>query len=244
MLFSENDPAPVLSHGEPNGGGVLLTCEHAGHAVPSGLGDLGLAEADLHDHIGWDPGALAVAQVLADRLGTRLVAQPYSRLVIDCNRPRAAPDLIPEVSDTRAVPGNAGLSSEDHERRWQLMHQPFHAEVAHQRAQHRALLSIHSFTPQKRDGAPRATEIGVLARDGNRLFAHLMTELPTLWPGPVVANDPYEIEDESDYTIPVHAERHGLPHALLEIRNDLIADAAGVARMADTLTAALKGYPL
>ncbi|MBT56603.1 MAG: N-formylglutamate amidohydrolase [Mameliella sp.] len=244
MLFSENDPAPVLSHGVSDGGGILLTCEHAGHAVPSALGDLGVPQADLRDHIGWDPGALAVAQVLADRLQTRLVAQRYSRLVIDCNRPRSAPDLIPEVSDTRAVPGNVALSVEDRDRRWHLTHQPFHAEVAHQRAHHRALLSIHSFTPQKRDGAPRATQIGVLARDGNRLFTHLMTELPTLWPGQVVANDPYEIEDDSDYTIPVHAERHGLPHALLEIRNDLIADAAGVIRMAEALSAALKGYRL
>lgn len=242
MLLSETDPDPVAFLGSPDAGLWLLTCEHAGHAVPARLAGLGLAEADRLDHIGWDPGALALTRALVDRLDARGVAQAYSRLVIDCNRPAGAPDLMPEVSDLRVVPGNAGLSDDDRAQRWEQIHQPFHAAVAVEAARHRALVSVHSFTPRKRDGAVRETQIGLLARDDNALMRHLMAALPALWPGPVVANDPYEIEDASDYTIPVHAEPRGLPHVLLEVRNDLLRDAEGVARVAGALTAALKGF--
>ena len=40
-------------------------------------------------------------------------------------------------------------------------------------------------------------------------------------------NQPYSVSDSSDYAIPVHGEARGLPHVELEIRQDLIADAAG-----------------
>ncbi|KUF10947.1 N-formylglutamate amidohydrolase [Pseudoponticoccus marisrubri] len=242
MVLSANDPSPARFFGTEAAGPWLLTCEHAGHAVPQALGDLGLARADLLDHIGWDPGALALAEALADRLGARGVAQPYSRLVIDCNRPAAAPDLMPAISDARLVPGNDGLSEAARAARWEQIHQPYHAAVAAARVGRSALVSVHSFTARKQGGAPRTTEIGVLARDGNALFRHLMAGLSEAWPGPVVANDPYEIEDDSDYTIPVHAEPHGLPHVLLEVRNDLLADDAGVTRVAAALAGVLKGF--
>ena len=243
MVLTENDPSPVHSFGSPSDGTWLLTCEHAGHAVPERLGDLGIARDDLLDHIGWDPGALNLTLALANMLGARGVAQRYSRLVIDCNRPKGAPDLMPETSDRRPVPGNAGLSDADRAARWDQIHQPFHAEVADAARRHRALISVHSFTPRKRDGAPRVTEIGLLARDGNPLFRHLMSALPGVWTGPVAANDPYEIEDASDYTIPVHAEANAMPHVLVEVRNDLISDAKGVTRVGHALFNALKGYP-
>jgi predicted N-formylglutamate amidohydrolase len=38
---------------------------------------------------------------------------------------------------------------------------------------------------------------------------------------------PYSVSDVTDYTIPVHAERRGLYHALIEIRHDLIGDENG-----------------
>lgn len=243
MVLTENDPSPVHSFGSPSGGTWLLTCEHAGHAVPERLGDLGIARDDLLDHIGWDPGALNLTLALADMLGARGVAQRYSRLVIDCNRPKGAPDLMPETSDRRPVPGNAGLSDADRAARWDQIHQPFHAEVADAARRHQVLVSIHSFTPRKRDGAPRSNEIGLLARDGNPLFRHLMSALPGVWTGQVAANDPYEIEDASDYTIPVHAEANAMPHVLVEVRNDLISDAKGVTRVGHALFNALKGYP-
>ena len=243
MLLHSTDPDPILRGGGPDGAGMLLSCEHAGTTIPRQLGNLGLAREDLLDHIGWDPGALEVTRALSEKLGATYVAQRYSRLVIDCNRPRNAPDLVPDRSDTRTVPGNAGLTDPDVTARWDEIHQPFHATLAAMVPGRSALVSVHSFTPHRRgDAAPRRVEIGILARDDNPLFRHLMQRLPELVDGPVEANTPYDIDDASDYTIPVHAEANGVPHALVEIRNDLIADASGVARICTALATALKEF--
>jgi predicted N-formylglutamate amidohydrolase len=53
-------------------------------------------------------------------------------------------------------------------------------------------------------------------------------------------NEPYEVEDFGDYTIPVHGEQRGLPHSLLEIRNDHISDEAGQREWTDVLTRVLQ----
>jgi predicted N-formylglutamate amidohydrolase len=46
-------------------------------------------------------------------------------------------------------------------------------------------------------------------------------------------NAPYAVSDVTDYGVPVHAERRHLAHVEIEIRQDLIADAAGQAAWAD-----------
>lgn len=48
-------------------------------------------------------------------------------------------------------------------------------------------------------------------------------------------NEPYKVDDENDYTIPVHGEQRGLPHVELEIRQDLLEDDAGQAEWAERL---------
>jgi predicted N-formylglutamate amidohydrolase len=48
-------------------------------------------------------------------------------------------------------------------------------------------------------------------------------------------NQPYAVGDLSDYTVPTHGEQRGLPHVEVEIRQDLIADAAGQAAWAARL---------
>ena len=56
-------------------------------------------------------------------------------------------------------------------------------------------------------------------------------------PGLIVGdNEPYFVTDATDYTIPVHGERRGLPHALIELRQDLIAEESAQRRWADLLT--------
>jgi predicted N-formylglutamate amidohydrolase len=49
-------------------------------------------------------------------------------------------------------------------------------------------------------------------------------------------NQPYAVSDATDYAIPVHAERRGLAHVELEIRQDLIAEPAGQAAWAERLS--------
>ena len=61
-------------------------------------------------------------------------------------------------------------------------------------------------------------------------------------------NAPYAVSDVTDYGVPVHAERRGLRHVEIEIRQDLIADAAGqaawAARFDRLLRIALKRLPM
>jgi len=221
---------------------LVLTCEHGGNALPAHLAGRAPAPADMARHIAWDVGAAAVARGLAARLQAALCLQRYSRLVIDCNRPRHAPDLAPAVSDGTPVPFNATLSEPDLDARWTAIHAPFHAAVAGllDARPGGALVAVHSFTPRLRGGPPRPMMAGLLVRQDPTLAEALQRALAASAPdAAVVLNQPYAIEDASDYTIPVHAERRGLPHVLIEIRNDLIATPAGVARWTALLADAL-----
>jgi predicted N-formylglutamate amidohydrolase len=49
-------------------------------------------------------------------------------------------------------------------------------------------------------------------------------------------NEPYAVSDETDYTIPVHGEARGLMNTGIEIRQDLIAEAAGQRQWAERLS--------
>jgi len=62
----------------------------------------------------------------------------------------------------------------------------------------------------------------------DRRFAHrLMAFLNAEKEFTIGDNAPYTVSDASDYTVPVHAERRGLHHVLIEIRQDLLADEDG-----------------
>ncbi len=220
----------------------LLTVEHAGRAIPQALGDLCLPAGEIDRHIGWDIGALELGRAMADRLGAGLIAQRYSRIVIDCNRPWEAPDLVPETTDVTRVGGNTSLTEAARRRRWDEIHAPFHAAVAAECDRGlEALIAVHSYDRQRAlDAAPRPWPIGLLWRRPNRVgdgLARALAQDPRA--APLGLNMPYEIEDESDYTIPVHGEARGIPHVLIEVRNDYLRDAAGVATMAEILCTAL-----
>ena len=234
-LLCEDDPDPVF--GRSGRSDWLLTVEHAGRGVPSRLGDLGLPEAEIDRHIGWDPGALDLAQALANRLEATLIAQRYSRLVIDCNRPWHAPDLVPEFSDGTAIPANR-TEDGDRKMRWDEIHAPFHAAVADALDRGaRRLMAVHTYDPQRRsDAAPRSWPIGLLARVPNPLIEALTSHLACdARVAPLGINQPYQIEDGSDYTIPIHAEARGIPHVMIEVRNDFLRDADSVEAMAETI---------
>lgn len=240
QLLSDQDPDPVFTrHGRSD---WVLTVEHAARAIPASLGDLGLAKGQIDRHIGWDPGALDLALALAERLDATVIAQRYSRLVIDCNRPWGAPDLVPLASDGVPVPANRTKTG-DVQARWDEIHAPFHDAVAAALdGGGKRLLAIHSYDPKRSvDRALRPWPIGLLARTPNPLMKALGAHLSSREQfAPLGINEPYEIEDASDYTIPVHAEPRALPHALVEGRNDYLRDAASVAAMADALASACK----
>lgn len=241
-LLGVRDPSPFLIVRPDARSPWLLVCEHAGRAVPAALGDLGLPAAAMDRHIAYDLGAEGLTRALGERLDATAVLQPYSRLVIDCNRPGSAPDLVPAVSDGTAIPANADVGGAERAARLAAIHAPFHAAVAavlRERAG-RSLVAVHSFTPRLAGGPPRPWHAGFCCNRDPRLARALLAETARLAPTLRLAlNEPYPVDDASDYTIPVHGELPGRPHVLIEVRNELIADAAGQARWAGLLATAL-----
>ncbi|MEO1192248.1 MAG: N-formylglutamate amidohydrolase [Pseudomonadota bacterium] len=242
LLLQPQDPPAVAALGLDSASPLLLVCEHAGQAIPAQLGDLGLPPGAIDLHIGWDIGARVLAERMSQLLSAPLIEQRYSRLVIDCNRPPEVPSSIPEVSDQIAITGNQGLSSEERQARRAEIFTPFHKAVAEEIAsgRRRLLATIHSYTPALQGEERRPWEIGLLFNRDDRLSKALLPVLQAARPGLVAAfNQPYSVDDESDYTIPVHGEQSGLPHVLIELRNDLLATPAGVDTWARLLGGAL-----
>lgn len=247
FLLKDVDDAPFEVINETGSSRVFLVCEHAGRAIPSALGDLGLSQEDRARHIAFDIGAEEVSRHLSSLLNAPLVIQPYSRLVIDCNRPFDADDSIPFVSDTTIVPANHGLNEDQRKARQQEIHDVFHGVVASQLDRHTEkhqtiLVTVHSFTRRLlRDGVERPWELGLLFNRDDRFARRLMAAVNAHFPEVVAAfNEPYVADDFTDYAIPVHGEARGLENVLLEIRNDLIADEVGQKKWAALLAVAIK----
>jgi predicted N-formylglutamate amidohydrolase len=224
---------------------LVLFSDHAGRAIPQRLGTLGLQQAELDQHIGWDIGIGKLAKALATALDAPAVLAGFSRLVIDCNRRLDDPTSIAQESDRIPVPGNRGLSTADRKARQEAIFQPYHAAVSEVIARKRkagpdpAILSLHSFTPRM-NGFARPWHIGILWNRDPRLPVPLMGRL-LQEPGVVVGdNEPYSGKDEHGYSTIAHAETQGLPHGLIEMRQDLIGDDAGIARWAEVLTRVLR----
>lgn len=236
-LLVPGDPDPVELVNEMSDFPVVLVCEHAGQAIPHRLADLGVAQVALDDHIGWDIGARAVTLRLAETLGAPAVLQRYSRLVIDCNRPPEAPDSIPEISDGVAVPGNASLSAGARNVRIRELFMPFHEATSAllRRRTVRATFAIHSFTPRM-NGRSRPWDISFLYRKDSVTSLRLQAAICALQPQLRIGmNEPYQIDDASDWFVPRHGEASCIAHSLIEIRNDHIVDAEGQRRWADLL---------
>lgn len=235
LLIDEGDPAPVSTMNRGSESPVALICEHAGQAIPARLRNLGLASGDVDKHVGWDIGAGEVTRILADHLSAPAVFQPYSRLVIDCNRPPKAPDSVPAVSHGVTVPGNGDLSAIDHWTRVAEIFQPFQQAVDSILDRRRLALSIHSFEPDLGQGL-RPWDIGLLFRKDQRTSTLLKMAIERHAPSLTIGmNEPYTIDDESDFFVPWHGEARNIGHVLIEIRNDHLRTPEGCQRWADLL---------
>ncbi len=236
-LLAADEPAPVAVYNAGGRSAFLLVADHAGKAMPRALGRLGVAEAECERHIAWDIGIAGLGRLLADALDATLIQQSYSRLVIDCNRPPGTAASIPDISELTAIPGNVGLSAAGKAARARAIFAPYHDRIETELDRRRqagrpaALIALHSFTPVFKDVA-RPWHAAVLYHRDPRLAHRLLTLLKSEKGLIVGDNEPYAVSDETDYTIPVHGERRGHLHALIEIRQDLIADAGGQRRWA------------
>jgi predicted N-formylglutamate amidohydrolase len=235
-LLAADEPGPAEILRRDGAARFVLTADHAGRAIPRGLADLGVSEAERLRHIAWDIGIAGVTRRLSELLDAPAVLQHYSRLVVDCNRPAGVGSAFPEVSEATVIPGNVGLGEDAKAARIAAIFEPYHAaivRVLEARAQS-IYVAMHSFTPVY-FGQARAMHVAVLYNRNPR-FSQVLAGLLRAEPGLVVAeNEPYAVSDVSDYGVPVHAERRGLDYVEIEIRQDLIQDEVGQAEWAGRL---------
>jgi len=243
-LLQAGDPPPFTIVNPGGRGRAVLIADHAGRAIPQALGTLGLGPVELARQIGWDIGIADVTRRLATRLDAPAVLAGYSRLVIDCNRRLRDPTSMAQESDGVVVPGNRGLSPVHRSSRIDALFTPYHDAIRNVIDGHRraggvpALVSMHSFTPVM-NGQERPWHVGVLWNRDARMAQPLIARLragPDLCIGD---NEPYTGRNEHGYSIYVHAEDVGLPHVLLEVRQDLIDTHHGAEAWAERLGAAL-----
>jgi len=218
---------------------ILFVCDHASNRLPEAYGTLGLEEGQFAAHIAYDIGAAEVTKALAAAYGAPAVLAKWSRLLIDLNRGADDPTLVMKLSDGRIIPGNARAAEAEIDTRIARYHRPYHAAIANQIEILRAagvvptIISMHSFTPVWKS-FKRPWQVGVLWDKDGRLAHPLMTALSRA--GFTVGdNEPYKGELENDCMY-VHGTGNGLPHVLIEIRQDLI----GTPDAARTFAARLK----
>ncbi|MDZ4135728.1 MAG: N-formylglutamate amidohydrolase [Paracoccaceae bacterium] len=242
---------PYRIVGEARESRWLITCDHASNRVPAcvGGGSLGISAADMDRHIAYDVGAAGLTEALAQALDAPAVLSDFSRLVIDPNRGVKDPTLVMKLYDGTIIPANRHVDTAEVTRRLETLYHPYHAALA-QMAARRAdtvIVAVHSFTPALKGRAPRPWQVGVLYshlddRLSRKLIARLEAE-PDLCVGD---NEPYLGHLPGD-AIDRHALHAGRHNTLIELRNDLIADAttqAGwAARLAPLLRAALADLP-
>ena len=242
-LLGAEEPAAFEIINADAAGSVVLLCDHATNRLPRRLGTLGLNPADLADHIAWDPGAADVARRLSDLLDAPLVMSGYSRLVIDCNRPLDSPESIPTQTDGVPVPGNRMLTPEDRALRIEAVFSPYHRAIGdmldRRAGRPNLLLSIHSFTSVLA-GQCRPWSIGFAHGRDRRLAALILEAMKCDGSLVVGDNQPYSVDDTTDFTIPVHGEDRGLPHVLVEIRQDGLSTPADACAWAARLAAAFR----
>ena len=219
---------------------MLLIADHASNHVPDGV-QLGVPAACMDEHVAIDIGVAPLAYSLCDALGCAAVLGGVSRLVIDLNREEDAPCLIPEQSDGRSISGNAGLTAAERARRIAHYWHPYHLHIEELISTGKPILliSLHSFTPcLATSDAERPWQIGILYNKDNRAAR---VALPLLDQAGIVAGDnlPYSGK-VLNATMNRHGEDNGIAYLGIEVRQDLIADAAGVASWCARLAPIIK----
>lgn len=229
-------------------GGLLLLCDHACNTVPAEYNDLGIAAAEFQRHIAYDIGAATATRRMAELLVAPAILTTYSRLLIDPNRGALDPTLVMRVSDGAIVPGNARIDDAEIGRRTRRWWQPYRDRIDATldamlaTGTVPAVVSVHSFTPSMK-GVVRPWHVGLLWDADARLAGPLLEALavePDLQPTAerIGDNEPYDGALPGD-TMDTHATRRGLPHVLIEIRQDLIDMEADAARWGERLARVL-----
>jgi predicted N-formylglutamate amidohydrolase len=231
--------------GEARAGGILLIADHASAHVPRDI-DLGIDPALLANHIVIDIGVTEVAALLVEGGAVdAAILGGVSRLVVDCNREEDAPGVLPIASDGHAIPGNA-LDDAAREARLARFYRPYHDHIEATIAAHwpAMILSLHSFTPSLATHPEQARpwHVGVLYNEDDRLAAATIAALEA--EGLNVGDQQPYSGKQLNATMNRHAEGNGIPYVGIEMRQDLVGDAAGQALFAERLAKMCKKVTL
>ncbi|MFC3441232.1 N-formylglutamate amidohydrolase [Sphingobium rhizovicinum] len=212
---------------------LLIIADHASAHVPDDI-DLGIDPALLKEHVAIDIGVAEVSASLAAQLGCTAILGGVSRLVIDLNREEDAPGLLPVMSDGHAIPGNRDADLAD---RMLRFHHPYHHQVAAllERMASPFILSVHSFTPRLASDPEqqRPWDIGILYNQDDRAAR---IAIPLLEAAGLKVGDQLPYSGQLlNATMNRHAEANGIPYLGIEMRQDLVGDAAGQKRFANIL---------
>lgn len=236
-------PFRTITARDPDTRFVFL-CDHASNAIPQRYQNLGLSSEDLKRHIAYDPGAAEVTEMLAQHFGASAVLSRFSRLVIDPNRGEDDPTLLMRIADGAVVPGNRVIDTAERDQRLATFYWPYHRAITHvidekiARGITPILISIHSFTETWR-GAPRPWHVGILWAQDPRVARPLIDGLAKNEAWVVGDNAPYSGELQGD-TLWRHGTERKIPHALIELRQDLIRSEEGQRDWANTLIRVLE----
>ena len=213
--------------------GMVLLADHATNLLPPAYGDLGLPPQAFQRHIAFDIGIEGLTRKLAERLGVPAVMSRFSRLLIDPNRGEDDPTLIMKISDGAIIPGNHPITKQEWDLRLNAFHRPYHkavdgvlGRVADASGKGPLVFSLHSYTPFWKTVA-RPWHAAVLWDTDHRAVHPLLAHLRAAGDILVGDNEPYDGALKGD-TMYRHCMVKGLAHALLEVRQDLIGDEAGI----------------
>jgi predicted N-formylglutamate amidohydrolase len=231
-----------------NAGGsapLLLLCDHASNAIPVAWGDLGLDAESRRAHVAWDIGAAEVTRGLSAALDAVALLSGYSRIFIDCNRALDDPASIALESDGIVVPGNQTLDEAECVRRADLAFHPYHAAVRAElqrlrgRGSNPAVIAVHSCTPVFQ-GVRRPWHVGVLWKADEPSARAMLAAFGEEAGIAIGDNQPYSAKEFAGHTITNVVEPTGLRHTIIEVRQDLIANAAGIETWVARIAAAIR----
>ena len=213
---------------------ILIIADHASNYVPKDNNKLGLPDSFLGQHIAFDIGVKELSLDLSNRLKCRVIQGKYSRLLIDLNRDIDDPTVIPEIVDRKIIPGNIGLSKSELRLRVKKIYNKYHHEINRtiKNKKVKVILSLHSFNPIFKNKR-RLLEFGILSNEDKNLSSIIIEQLK-LQKLNVGDNKPYRgnLIGDSMYR---HGLSNKLPHALIEVRNDLLSNPTKIKRVSKLL---------